>query len=212
MLKAFPSILGEDRSQVVAYQQDLTHYYFLDPTHIQETNIFFMENTIRLKDNVWDFLELGERDEKLFEHSYSQNVPKWSPTETSVQDREYVNLFFRQDYSQRLYKREEYDMLTYFGDLGGLLDFVIIFGWAISHHFVSRLFSAALISQAYRVQKYLKDKTPFYPTSRDDGHLTTESDSNGDDKDGYDQDLKSSIDKSQSLSPGLREKLSKSVP
>ena len=105
-----------------------------------------MENTIRLKDYVWDFLELYEKDVPLFEHSYSQQASKWTPTGTPIEDREYVNLFFRQDYSQRLYKREEYDMLTYLGDLGGLLDFVVIFGWVVSYHFASRLFSAALVN------------------------------------------------------------------
>ena len=54
-----------------------------------------MENTIRLKDYVWDFLELYEKDVPLFEHSYSQQVSKWTPTGTAVEDREYLNLFFR---------------------------------------------------------------------------------------------------------------------
>ena len=68
-------------------------------------------------------------------------------------------------------------MLTYFGDLGGLLDFVIWFGWGLSTFFVSRLFAADLVSQAYRVQKYLLDSTAYYESSKLDGHLTTESDS-----------------------------------
>ena len=29
---------------------DLTHFYYLDPTHHQNNNIFFMENTIQLKE------------------------------------------------------------------------------------------------------------------------------------------------------------------
>ena len=65
-------------------------------------------------------------------------------------------------------------MLTYFGDLGGLLDFVIWFGWGLSTLVVTRLFDAALIKQAYRVQNYLLDKTPYYQTSKPE-RLTTES-------------------------------------
>ena len=76
-----------------------------------------------------------------------------------------------------LYKREEYDLLEYFGDLGGLLEFLGFFGWAISSLFVSRLFQAALVKRAYRVQKYLLDRTPYYETSKGTGHLSTESDS-----------------------------------
>ena len=86
-------------------------------------------------------------------------------------------MFFRQASEAHFYKREDYDILTYFGDLGGLLDFVVWFGWGLSTFFVSRLFAADLVSQSYRVQKYLLDSTPFYETRKLDGHLTTESDS-----------------------------------
>ena len=64
------------------------------------------------------------------------------------------------------------------GDLGGLDDFIMLLGWSLSYHIAGRLFSAALVKQAYRVQKYLKDKTPYYRSNKDDGKLTTESDSN----------------------------------
>ena len=79
-----------------------------------------------------------------------------------------------------LYKREEYDLLTYFGDLGGLLSSLLFFGWAISSKFVMRLFHAALVKKIYRVQQYLLDMTPYYQSSKDGGKLTTESDSNSD--------------------------------
>ena len=48
MLNAYPNILGEDRTKYVQYSQDVTHYYYLDPTHGQTTNIFFMESMIEL--------------------------------------------------------------------------------------------------------------------------------------------------------------------
>ena len=51
----------------------------------------------------------------------------------------YASLYLRADEITRLYKREEYGVLTYFGDIGGLLDFVLIFGSTISSVFVSRL-------------------------------------------------------------------------
>ena len=50
------------------------------------------------------------------------------------------------------------------GDIGGLLDFVLVVGYALSHKFVARLFQAALIKRAYRLQHYLGDMTPYYNT------------------------------------------------
>ena len=97
MIKAFPSILGEDRTKVIDYSQDLTHYYHLDPTHEQTSNLYFMESTIRLKDNVWDFFEFTERDQLMYEHSYSQHHMKWMPLETPNADRKYVSIYLRQD-------------------------------------------------------------------------------------------------------------------
>jgi len=63
-----------------------------------------------------------------------------------------------------LYRREDYDLLTYLGDIGGLLDFILLFGWSTSTVFVSRLFSAAIIERVYRLQKYLQDMTSYYET------------------------------------------------
>ena len=48
------------------------------------------------------------------------------------------------------YKREEYDVLTYFGDLGGLFDFILMFGMLITSAFVNRNFQASLIERAYQ--------------------------------------------------------------
>ena len=63
------------------------------------------------------------------------------------------------------YKREEYDILTFFGDIGGLTDCIIVFGWVLSSALVSRLFQAALVQSVYRWQRYNEDKTPYYETS-----------------------------------------------
>ena len=103
------------------------------------------------------------------------------PIDTPAKDKNYVNIYFRQDDRQMLYKREEYDMLTYLGDLGGLLDIVLLLGVAITSIFVSRLFQAAIVKQAYRVQRYLLDSTPYYESTKTTGHLSTESDSQSED-------------------------------
>ena len=53
------------------YKQDLTHFYYIDPTHMQMTNMFFMESIISLKDNIWDVFDVTERDKGMFEHGYT---------------------------------------------------------------------------------------------------------------------------------------------
>ena len=55
---------------------------------------------------------------------------------TPTKDVEYLGLFLRADRIQKIYKREDYSILVYLGDIGGLLDFVLIFGWVLSHSFV----------------------------------------------------------------------------
>ena len=47
---------------------------------------------------------------------------------TPTKDVEYLGLFLRADRIQKIYKREDYSILVYLGDIGGLLDFVLIFG------------------------------------------------------------------------------------
>ena len=99
-----------------------------------------------------------------------------------------MKLYFRQAEFIKIYKREEYDMLTYLGDMGGLLDIIIFVGMCLSSSIVSRLFYAALVKQTYRIQQYMKDMTPYYESKKKNGDLTTESDS----KDSDDTQMSSS--------------------
>ena len=105
-------------------------------------------------------------------------------------------MFLRQDSERRIYKREDYDMVTYLGDLGGLFEVVRAFGMVITSPFVARLFYAALVSNLYLIQSYLRDMTPYYETKKKDGKLTTESgsfDSAASDTNQKEQDEKSSL-------------------
>ena len=110
-----------------------------------------MKNEMLLNDNIYDIYGLDSRSENLFEISrmvdYTQRISDTTP----VADREYLSLFFRAENQSRLYRRVGDDVLTYLGDLGGLLDFVLLLGFLSSSCFASKLFSAALISQVYRV-------------------------------------------------------------
>ena len=66
-------------------------------------------------------------------------------------------------------------MLTYLGDLGGLMSVLVPIGAIISSPIVSRLFQADLVKKTYRIQHYLKDMEPYYESKKQDGNLSTES-------------------------------------
>ena len=71
-------------------------------------------------------------------------------------------MFLRAENFHRLYTREYYDMLTYLGDLGGLMDVALLFCWFISGLFATRLFQAALVNSAYKVQEYMNNENNYY--------------------------------------------------
>ena len=59
-------------------------------------------------------------------------------------------MFFRADQVERFFKLEAYDILTFFGDLGGLLDVTILFGSFLTSALAFRLFQADIVERAYR--------------------------------------------------------------
>ena len=83
-----------------------------------------------------------------------------------------------------MYKREDYDMITFLGDMGGLVKFLSTFGAVLSSPFILRLFYSSLVSHVYRIQAYFKDMSPYYQSSFKDGKLTAESNSDNGDEDG----------------------------
>ena len=52
-------------------------------------------------------------------------------------------------------------MLTYLGDLGGLLDVLFVVGSILTSAVTSKLFIAALIGSTYSIQAYMRDFTQF---------------------------------------------------
>ena len=69
-------------------------------------------------------------------------------------DRIFLELFLRNENFNHVYSREYYDLVQYLGDLGGLLDVVLVFGWILTSFFSFRLFQSALVSSTYKLQKY----------------------------------------------------------
>ena len=52
---------------MIEYSLDWKHYYFLNPTHSQSTNIYFVQSILNLKDKWWDFFEFTEYSLLMFE-------------------------------------------------------------------------------------------------------------------------------------------------
>ena len=60
-------------------------------------------------------------------------------------DRSFVEIYLRASSIKRVYKREVVDVLTYLGDLGGLLDVLLVVGQMLTSIVARKLFTAALI-------------------------------------------------------------------
>ena len=75
-----------------------------------------------------------------------------------MKDRVYLEIFLRAFNEQKVYRREGYDILTYFADLGGILDLLHLSFGALTGMFSARLLKAAMISATYRIQKSVSGK------------------------------------------------------
>ena len=114
---------------------------------------------MKMKDKWWDIFEFFEYEVNLFEKSRSQEVLEWMGSDVPLSERKYFKFYIRSDQIKNNYKREEYDLLQYFGDIGGLLEIVTLVGWYMSFALVSRLFQAALVESTYRKQEYSSGNT-----------------------------------------------------
>ena len=107
-----------------------------------------MQSNVKIDDNKYDIFELAPESQTQF----VEFAKSWSYSTSRFEDDEdYLEIFFLADNNKMLYAREDYSLLVYLGDIGGLLDFVLLFGWAISHKFVQRLLHAALVGRVYRL-------------------------------------------------------------
>ena len=149
-LKNSVDILADEEDGAIQFEMDNSFYFSLIPSLSQTTNIFFHESALRLNVNYWDFFEFTEDDLFTFEYSQSRSHIMWIAPDQPLEEREYLAIYFRIDSIMNYYKREEYDVLTYFGDLGGLFDFILMFGMLITSAFVNRNFQASLIERAYQ--------------------------------------------------------------
>ena len=62
LLKAYPNILGDKKDEPVLTKPDGNSFFTIDPRVHKVENIYFMESTISLEDNIWDLLKLDEKE------------------------------------------------------------------------------------------------------------------------------------------------------
>ena len=87
----------------------------------------------------------------MYEISRMQDYYELNSKDLPVEERKYLSVFLRADNQSHIYKRVSYDILTYLGDLGGLLDSVLLIGFIFTSFFAGKMFKAAMINQFYRV-------------------------------------------------------------
>jgi hypothetical protein len=62
------------------------------------------------------------------------------PTDVTVANREYIQIYLRAENIKHAYKRIGYDLLTFLGDVGGLFDIIMLLGRTLTMFFAARLF------------------------------------------------------------------------
>lgn len=108
-------------------------------------------STMLMHSNFYDIFGFTVYELNIAEKQAVQRVSSWIPPSKPTADRDYIEVFLRQDKQRKFYKREDYDLVTYLGDLGGLFEFLLGFGLVLASPIVSRLFNAAIVAQVYRI-------------------------------------------------------------
>ena len=150
-MRAHPSLLADDKSEIIQYTADDRYYKYLDPLISQETNIHVMESTISMKNDILDLFDTSEIEVPIIEEASRTDYQRRFTNDKKLESKSYLKIFLRANNQQRLYKRENYDVLTYLGDLGGLADILRMLGGGLTGLFSVKLFHAALIGSAYRI-------------------------------------------------------------
>ena len=131
---------------------------------MQHVSLYLMRSEIQIKDNPYDIFDSDESNISFIEEHSRISYHSVIDSSTPLSERAYVEIVLQASDITRIYKRDGYDVLTYLGDLGGLLDVLLVLGQILTSAIASKLFTAALISQLYRIQGYMRDFTQLYPT------------------------------------------------
>ena len=57
----------------------------------------------------------------------------------------------------KYHRRQTYRLIEYLGDIGGLIQIIFLVGSFLVGFIIERQFKAAMVSETYQIQKYVKD-------------------------------------------------------
>ena len=110
-----------------------------------------MESKIETNDHLIDIFDQFKREVALLEQARREHYFRRHSLAKPVADRTYIEIFLRAHNEHRIYKKEGYDILSLFGDLGGLYEIIYFSGWLLTGIFASRLYRASIINEAYLI-------------------------------------------------------------
>ena len=88
----------------------------------------------------------------------------WVEALNPASDGEFVlsSAYFRSASHNRIYSLDPYKILDLLGDMGGLLDIVLVVGVILTVSFVKQAFLSSLLHAAYQVQSYTENNSEYY--------------------------------------------------
>ena len=95
-----------------------------------------MNSEVSVKDNVMDIIDIDQNEYNMIEEHLRQDHYSVNQQDdqtvaepgSQVNRRSYIEIQLRASNIKRVYKREVVDILTYLGDLGGLIDILLVIG------------------------------------------------------------------------------------
>lgn len=124
------------------------------------------KSTLTLDDSPWKLGEWFQKKIPFFEFMRFYKYYLKHDQETPYAERNYYSVYFRADNNSREYRRETYSLLEYFGDLGGLIDMLLILFTFFVNQLIERQFNAAILGKTFQVQDYNRDQSEFYSSSK----------------------------------------------
>lgn len=114
--------------------EDSTLVKSIDTRVTQKTDLYLMKSQVYLKDDMIGIFDSNELEHDIIEEHmrhdhYSLNRFKDSTAQSADREvRKFVEINLRAASIMRVYKREVVDMIKYFGNLGGLIKFLLVIG------------------------------------------------------------------------------------
>ena len=118
----------------------------------KKLDLFYTKSELVTDDNPWKLFSTPQERELFEFNDRHQHDEPFNPEQGS-----YVDIYIRSDPTKRVYNRSVRSMLAFFGSMGGLIRIVSLFFTGLISSIVNRNFTAALISDTYKVQKYNRD-------------------------------------------------------